>query len=184
MRQMDVAVGIHRVEWFTQVLQGGFVVDAGREEAALVVLAGIFGGRAEDVEVADAAHVDLATVAERLAHIDSLLHPGDAAAEDIDPADVGGAPADPVGAGEDVPVQDFRRADGDVEGAAEALVGVDALFRHRVLVPVVVAFLQLASDLEGFLVDVVGAPGVVHEDHVVPDRVGHRVDEFDVVPDV
>ncbi len=49
-----------------QVGRGGVAVAAGEGEAALVVFAGLFGGGAEDGQVAESADVNLALLTEGL----------------------------------------------------------------------------------------------------------------------
>ena len=63
-------------------------------------------------------------------------------------------------------------------------VGIDPVLRHRMLVPVKVQLLQHASDCKRFLIDVIGAPGVVHQYHVVADRFANQPADLDVLLDV
>src|SRR5207237_2327912 len=63
----DVPVALQRVADRFEVGGRRVTVHAGGFEAALVILADVLAGGAQDLEVAEAAHVDLALDAERLA---------------------------------------------------------------------------------------------------------------------
>src|SRR5438477_80796 len=82
---------LQRVRDRLQVGRWRFAVDAGSFQAALIVLTDVLAGGAEHLQVAEAAHVELAPHAERLADRRQLVAAGDAAPQDVDAAHVGGA---------------------------------------------------------------------------------------------
>src|SRR5262249_19595118 len=59
LRQIDVAVGVKLVAGRAEIGVGRVVIDARRQQAFLVVLAGILRGGAADLQIAPARHVDL-----------------------------------------------------------------------------------------------------------------------------
>src|SRR2546423_1738427 len=58
--QGHVPIWVQPVAGVAQVRVGRVVVDARRQQALLVVLAGVLGGAAEHLQVAETGHVDLA----------------------------------------------------------------------------------------------------------------------------
>src|ERR1051326_4749317 len=81
-RKGYVAIRIEPVARPLQVWVGRVVVDAWREQAFFVILAGVFAGCSEHLQVAESSHVDFATDAIRLTHDGVLASAGEAAAVD------------------------------------------------------------------------------------------------------
>src|SRR5262245_2421762 len=97
--QVDEPLLVHRVADRRQVRRRRLVVHAGGQQPALVVLANVFAGGAEQLEVGEAAHMNLAFDAIGLTDRGQLLDAGDATAQHVDAAHVRGAAPDPVSAG-------------------------------------------------------------------------------------
>ncbi len=63
-------------------------------------------------------------------------------------------------------------------------VRLDPVLRHRMLVPVEAELLQHPPDLQRLFIDVIRAPRVVHQHHVVADRLADQMADLDVPLDV
>src|ERR1051326_9130959 len=108
-RKRYVAVWIQRVARPLQVRMARVVVEAWREQALFVILAGGLAGRSEHLQVAESGHVDFAAEAIRLTHDRRLASAGDAAAVDIHAAHIRSTAQDPLGASEHAARGDFWR---------------------------------------------------------------------------
>ena len=106
-RQRDVPVRIDSITRAAQVGMRRVVIDARRQESLFVVLAGVFTGRSEHLQIAEPGHVDFAAHAVRLAHDRRFARTGNTTAVDVDAAHVRCAAQNPVRAGEDAASGDF-----------------------------------------------------------------------------
>src|SRR5260370_29856860 len=96
LRQGHDPIAVERVRSIFQVRRYGVIVDARREETALVVRADVLAGGAEHLQIGEAAHVQLTASSIRLADSRHLHRAGDFAANRVDPAYVGCLSAQPV----------------------------------------------------------------------------------------
>ncbi len=128
--------------------------------------------------------MNLAALAKGLTDASQLEHAGHTTAQDIHAAHVRGTAEDPVGSGVDAASRDLGRKHRNLELARQADIALDAILGHGVLVPVKVQLLQHPPDVEGLFVRAVGAPGVVHQDHAVANRVMDGLTDTDIPGDV